>query len=86
MDNYTNEPIVTVNQLSEGFNKPNINKIIIAQYNSTELDLIQKMSRANRLFKDKKEYEVYILYTKKTQEEVWFNKMVENFDYTVIKC
>lgn len=85
LENYVDQRIVTVKQLSEGFNKSNIQRIILAQYNSTELDFIQRMSRANRLDKNKNISEIYILYTVGTQEEVWFKKITENFNYETIK-
>lgn len=68
-----------VNALNEGVNISNLDKGIIVQLNSNELNLIQKIGRIIRK-RPGHEALIYILCCKGTQDEVWLKKSLENFD------
>jgi len=68
-----------VNALNEGINIPNLDKAIVAQVNSQELNLVQRIGRIIRI-RPGHEALIYILCCKDTQDEVWLQKSLENFN------
>lgn len=68
-----------VNALNEGVNISNLDVGIITQLNSKELNLVQRIGRIIRK-RPGHEAVIYILCCKGTQDEVWLQKSLKNFD------
>lgn len=82
LENFKNEKINTlscVNALNEGVNIPNLDKAIVVQVNSQELNLVQRIGRVIRK-RPNHEAVVYILCVKDTQDEVWLEESLRNFN------
>lgn len=72
-------------KLKQGANLKSLDNCIIHSYYSIEKDLIQRLGRLRQ--NGDKIGNVFILLTKNTQEEVWFQKMIENLtDFNIINC
>lgn len=71
-------------KLKQGANLEGLDNCVIMSYYSTEKDIIQRMGR---LRQNGKIGYVFILLTLATQEEVWFNKMIQNLsEIELIYC
>ena len=68
-----------VNALNEGMNISNLDKAVIVQLNSKELNLIQRIGRIIRK-RAGHEALIYILCCKDTQDEVWLQESLKNFN------
>ena len=68
-----------VQSLDEGENIPLLDNAIIVQLNSQERNLIQRIGRLIR-YREGHTAKVYIFCCLDTQDEVWLNKSLENFD------
>jgi superfamily II DNA or RNA helicase len=73
-----------VKAINEGHNFPGIDSGVIVQINSKEKDLIQRLGRLLR-FRPGHEGHLYIVVIKGTQDEVWLNNALLNFDSTRIE-
>lgn len=83
-DNNKTKLIASFKKLKQGANLDNLDNCILMSYYSTEKDIIQ---RVGRLRNNGKIGNVFILLTKNTQEEVWFNKMMENItEFNIVYC
>lgn len=84
-DNNIINTIASFKKLKQGANLDGVDNCIFISYYSSEVDFIQ---RVGRLRQNKgKVGNVFILVTENTQEEKWFNKMMENMtEYTIIPC
>ena len=79
-DDFDNDRIQIIGsfkKLKQGANLKDLDNCIIMSYFSKELDLKQRLGR---LRDDGTIGKVFIIVTKETQEEVWFNKMFENLN------
>ena len=79
-DDFDNDKIQIIGsfkKLKQGANLKDLDNCIIMSYFSKELDLKQRLGR---LRDDGTIGKVFIIVTKETQEEVWFNKMFENLN------
>jgi len=76
--------IASFKVLKQGANIKGLDNVIAMSYYSSEKDLIQ---RAGRIRKDNKETGgLFILVTKGTQEEKWYQRMISNINaYNVIE-
>jgi superfamily II DNA or RNA helicase len=84
-DNDKINVIASFKKLKQGANLDKIDNCIIHSYYGVEKDIIQRVGRLRQ--NGDKIGNVFIILTKDTQEEVWFNKMMENMnDFTVINC
>lgn len=64
-------------KLKQGANLKDLDNVIMMSYYSTEGDYIQRVGR----LRDNGELgHIFIFLTKGTQEEIWFNKMIENIN------
>lgn len=68
-----------VNALNEGTNIPNLDKALVVQLNSKELNIVQRIGRVIRK-RPGHEAMVYIIVCKGTQDEVWLNDSLKNFN------
>lgn len=73
-----------VNSLNEGDNISNLDKAVIVQLNSNDLNLIQRIGRVIRKRPDH-EAIIYIFCAKDTQDEIWLNRNLESFDPNIIE-
>lgn len=64
-------------KLEQGANLPDLDNVIMMSYYSKSKSLIQRLGR---LRENGKEGNVFIILTKNTQEEKWFDKMFENIN------
>lgn len=72
-------------KLRQGANLDALDNCVIMSYYSSEVHAIQQWGRLRK--NEDKVGNVFILLTKNTQEEVWFNKMIENMtDFNIIYC
>lgn len=69
-------------KLKQGANIEGLDSVILMSYYGVALDWIQ---RIGRLRDNGEEGDVYILLTKNTQEEIWFNNMLQDFNKDNIK-
>lgn len=79
-DDFDNDKIQIIGsfkKLKQGANLKDLDNCIIMSYFSKELDLKQRLGR---LRDDGTIGKVFIIVTKETQEEIWFNKMFENLN------
>lgn len=84
-DNDKTNIIASFKKLKQGANLDKIDNCIIHSYYGVEKDIIQRVGRLRQ--NGDKVGNVFILLTKNTQEEMWFNKMMENMnDFTIINC
>lgn len=88
-DNFDNgwiNVIGSFKKLRQGANLKDLDNAIIMSYYSSEVHIIQMLGRLRQ--NGNKDGSIFILLTKNTQEEVWFNKMFENFinDFNMIYC
>jgi len=65
-------------KLKQGANLTKLDNIILMSYYSTEKDIIQRFGRLRT--NEDKDGNVFIILTKNTQEEIWFNKMMRGTD------
>lgn len=68
-----------VQAINEGHNFVGIDDALATQINSNEKDLIQRIGRTIR-YRFGHEAIIWILVCKNTQDEVWLNSAIENFD------
>lgn len=68
-----------VNALNEGHNIPNVDNGLVAQLNSKELNLVQRVGRVVR-FREGHKAKIYIVCAIDTQDEKWVKKALANFD------
>jgi RNA polymerase primary sigma factor len=73
-----------VKSLNEGINIPLLDNALIAQVNSKERHLIQKVGRVVR-YRPNHKANIYILYAIGTADEEWMKKSLENIDKSNIK-
>lgn len=72
-------------KLKQGANLSKLDNCIITSYYSSEKDMIQRFGRLRQ--DGEKVGNVFIIVTEKTQEVVWYNKMMENItEYNIIYC
>ncbi len=84
-DNDKIDIIASFKKLKQGANLDKIDKCIIHSYYGVEKDIIQRVGRLRQ--NGDKVGNVFIILTTGTQEEVWFQKMMENMnDFTIINC
>lgn len=77
--------IASFKKLKQGANLDKIDNCIIHSYYGVEKDIIQRVGRLRQ--NGDKIGNVFIILTTGTQEEVWFQKMMENMnDFTIINC
>ena len=77
--------IASFKKLKQGANLDKIDNCIIHSYYGVEKDIIQRVGRLRQ--NGDKVGNVFIILTIGTQEEVWFQKMMENMnDFTIINC
>lgn len=76
-DNNKINVIGSFKKLKQGANLNDLDNCVIMSYYSSEKDFIQ---RIGRLRDNGQIGNVYIIVTKNTQEEIWFSKMIENFE------
>ena len=74
----------SVKALNEGMNIPDLDNALIAQINSKERHLIQKIGRIVR-YRPNHLAGIYIMYAKGTADETWLNKSLEGIDQSNIK-
>ena len=74
----------SVKSLNEGMNIPNLDNALIAQINSKERHLIQKIGRIVR-FRPGHIANIYIMYAMGTVDREWLIKSLDNIDKTNIK-
>lgn len=75
----------SVNAINEGHNLKNIDDILVAQLNSQELNIIQRIGRAVRKKLGRvRPAKIRILCAKGTQDEEWVEAALEEFDETII--
>ena len=72
-----------IKKLNEGENIPDMNSCLVLQCNSKELDLIQRIGRVVRWRPDHVAT-IWIVRTLNTQDEVWVDKALANFDRSVV--
>ena len=73
--------IASFKKLKQGENLIDLSNCIVMSYYSSDGDLIQ---RAGRLREDGKLGNLFIIVTKNTREEVWFNSMIGDYkDYDI---
>lgn len=83
LDRFRDEELNTlgvVSAVNEGINIPNLDQEIIIQMDSKELTLTQRVGRTVRWRDVPEPAQVWILVTVGTQDEVWLNKSMKNFD------
>lgn len=83
LDRFRDEEISTlgvVSAVNEGINIPNLDQEIIIQMDSKELTLGQRIGRTVRWRDVPEPAQVWILVSIGTQDEVWLNKALTNFD------
>jgi len=69
--------IASFKKLKQGANLKDLDNCIIMSYYSTDKDLIQRIGR----LRDNGEIgNIFIIRTKETQEEIWFERMIENIN------
>lgn len=73
-----------VKAVNEGHNFPGLDSGLIVQLNSKEKDLVQRIGRLLR-FRPGHEGHLYIVVAKGTQDEVWANNALINFDSSKIE-
>ena len=84
-DNDKIDIIASFKKLKQGANLDKIDNCIIHSYYGVEKDIIQRVGRLRQ--NGDKVGNVFIILTTGTQEEVWFQKMMENMnDFTIINC
>lgn len=84
-DNDKIDIIASFKKLKQGANLDKIDNCIIHSYYGVEKDIIQRVGRLRQ--NGDKIGNVFIILTTGTQEEVWFQKMMENMnDFTIINC
>lgn len=84
-DNDKIDIIASFKKLKQGANLDKIDNCIIHSYYGVEKDIIQRIGRLRQ--NGDKVGNVFIILTTGTQEEVWFQKMMENMnDFTIINC
>lgn len=84
-DNDKIDIIASFKKLKQGANLDKIDNCIIHSYYGVEKDIIQRIGRLRQ--NGDKVGNVFIILTTETQEEVWFQKMMENMnDFTIINC
>lgn len=76
--------IGSAKKLKEGNNLVDVDSLVMLSYNSSDLDLVQRIGRVVR-FVPGKIAKIYIFRTAGTQEEVWFRKMLEAVNLSKIK-
>jgi superfamily II DNA or RNA helicase len=72
-----------IKKLNEGENIPDMDSCLVLQCNSKELDLIQRIGRVVR-WRPGHIADVWIVRTLNTQDEVWVDKALANFDRAVV--
>ncbi|MGO1820558.1 MAG: helicase-related protein [Senegalia sp. (in: firmicutes)] len=79
VNNFKDKKINTIasfKKLKQGANLNDIDNCIIMSYYSTSKDMIQRVGR----LRDNGEIgQIFVFVTEKTQEEIWYTKMVEKF-------
>jgi superfamily II DNA or RNA helicase len=84
-DNDKINVIASFKKLKQGANLDKVDNCIIHSYYGVEKDIIQRIGRLRQ--NGDKIGNVFIILTTGTQEEVWFQKMMENMnDFTIINC
>lgn len=86
-DAFKNEQInrlSCVKAINEGHNFPGVDSAIIAQLNSKEKDLIQRIGRIIR-FRPEHEAHIYIVISEGTQDEKWLENATENLNQSKIE-
>lgn len=79
------ETIGSFKKLRQGANLKDLDNCILHSYYSSEVHAIQQWGRLRQ--NGDKVGNVFILLTKDTQEETWFQRMMENMnDFTIINC
>lgn len=73
-----------VKSLNEGHNFPGVDSAIIAQLNSKEKDLVQRIGRIIR-YRPEHEAHIWIVVSEGTQDEKWLEKAVENLNQSKIE-
>ena len=77
--------IASFKKLKQGANLNSVDNCVIHSYYGVEKDIIQRVGRLRQ--NGDKVGNVFIILTTGTQEEVWFQKMMENMnDFTIINC
>lgn len=69
--------------LKQGINLKNLDNVVMHSYYGVEKDTIQRIGRLRQA--DKDGY-VFIILTMNTQEQVWFNRMIEPLNNNLIWC
>jgi superfamily II DNA or RNA helicase len=77
--------LATVEMVSMGVTIPNLKKIIFNQLKSVESRAIQQALRACNIDQDKRIAEIYILYIKNSQDEIWTKSALKGFKKEKIK-
>jgi superfamily II DNA or RNA helicase len=72
-----------IRKLNEGENIHNLDSALVLQCNSKELDLIQRIGRVVR-WREGHKAKIWIVRTLNTQDEVWVDKALANFDRTIV--
>lgn len=86
-DAFKNEQInrlSCVKAVNEGHNFPGVDSAIIAQLNSKEKDLVQRIGRIIR-YRPGHEAHIWIVVSEGTQDEKWLEKAVENLNQSKIE-
>lgn len=78
------DELACIKALNEGHNLPMVDNAVIVQLNSNSLDLIQRIGRACR-WRPGHEANIYLFICKDTQDEVWAENALKNFNKDSIK-
>jgi superfamily II DNA or RNA helicase len=73
-----------VKAVNEGHNFPGVDSGIIGQLNSKEKDLVQRIGRLIR-YRAGHEAHLYIIVSEGTQDTVWLDNAIENFDQSKVE-
>ena len=73
-----------VESLNEGQNIPDLDYILVVQANSNDKDILQRIGRLIR-YRIGHIGKVVLMLVKNTQDEIWVNKAIEDFDQTRIR-